>query len=533
MRRTVLIGWDGATFDILRPYCASGSMPHLSRFMERGLQADLLSVIPPLTPPAWTSCITGQSPARHGIFDFARINLDLPVHTPSEVKYRWATSTDIQCETLWSIANREGVRVASLNFPLMLPPPQIDGYLIPGFVPIRHLRRNIVPNGFYEKIVTLPGFEAKDLVFDLDQERRAIQFLGEGDYEEWIRFHIRREERWLDIFRYLVETDDCPLMAILFDGPDKLQHSCWRFMDPMLSESIQSAEQRKIGELCRRYFEKLDEILGEIIRLSGEDASILIVSDHGFGATTEVFYVNAWLASEGLLAWAPGVELDDKCHMVLAETTRNPASMFDWRRTRACSLSSGSNGIYLNVSPDEYVTFRDCLRERLLKWSDPSTGDPVVRRALTREEAFPGIAPRELRDPRAGDAPDLTVELRDGGFVSVLNSADIVRRREQIAGTHRPKGVMFAAGPAFKKSARISPQSILSITPAILYTLGLPIPSDLEGRVPTEAFEESGLLAAPPELGLPSALPSGEATALAAAEASLITERLKALGYIE
>ncbi len=527
MGKTVLIGWDGATFDVLQPYWEAGIMPFLRDFVGRGVRAELKSVIPPLTPSAWTSCITGQSPARHGIFDFARINRS------DGVKYRWATSGDIQSETLWSMANRHGIQVTSLNFPLMLPPPPIDGHLIPAFVPLRQLRRNIHPRSLYDSILALPGFDPKELVFDLDRERKAIQLLSQDEYEEWILFHIRREERWLDIFRYLVDNSNSDLMAVLFDGPDKLQHACWRFIDPKLVTGVAQGVEQKARDLCQRYFQRLDSILGDIIELVGTDSSIVIVSDHGFGPTSEVFYINAWLAAEGFLEWAPGVLHDDECRMVLPETTQNPAPLFNWSKTRACSMSSGGNGIYINVPEEQYLSFREHLRQRLLSFEDPETGERVITRALTREEAFLGIEPRDAYSAERGEAPDITVELRDGGFVSILNSTQVLRSRKQIMGTHRPNGVFLAAGRGFKRNASIPPLSILDITPALLHALGLSIPADLEGKFPVEAFDEAFLRDVPPRIGPPTMAPEQENNALEAAESALITERLKALGYID
>ena len=71
--RTVLIGLDGATFTVLDPLMARGVMPFLRDFIAQGVRAPLRSVIPALTPPAWTSLVTGKRPGQHGVFDFVRV----------------------------------------------------------------------------------------------------------------------------------------------------------------------------------------------------------------------------------------------------------------------------------------------------------------------------------------------------------------------------------------------------------------------------------------------------------------------------
>ena len=67
MGPTLLIGLDGATFTVLDPYMERGVMPFLAELSARGTRAVLRSIMPPLTPPAWTSLVTGQAPrpARH------------------------------------------------------------------------------------------------------------------------------------------------------------------------------------------------------------------------------------------------------------------------------------------------------------------------------------------------------------------------------------------------------------------------------------------------------------------------------------
>src|SRR5581483_2855198 len=70
--KVLMIGLDGATFSLLDPLIEQGVMPFLSSVLSKAVRADLMSTRHPLTPPAWTTMITGRSPTAHGIYDFMR-----------------------------------------------------------------------------------------------------------------------------------------------------------------------------------------------------------------------------------------------------------------------------------------------------------------------------------------------------------------------------------------------------------------------------------------------------------------------------
>src|SRR3990170_4457322 len=71
-RRVFLLGLDGATFTLLRPWAEEGHLPTFARLMREGAWGPLASTIPPSTPIAWTSMITGVYPGKHGIFGFVK-----------------------------------------------------------------------------------------------------------------------------------------------------------------------------------------------------------------------------------------------------------------------------------------------------------------------------------------------------------------------------------------------------------------------------------------------------------------------------
>jgi predicted AlkP superfamily phosphohydrolase/phosphomutase len=531
----VLIGLDGATFSVLDPLMEQGVMPFLKQLGWMGARAELRSVVPPLTPPAWTSLVTGRSPGHHGVFDFF-------LKEEKSAHIRFATSRDVPCETVWSIANRNECRVTALNYPLMMPPPRLDGHVVAGgWMTPRQLRLGCSPDTLFDSIKTIPGFDPKKVAMDMAQEEKALEGCDRKEYEGWIQMHIEREEQWFGILNHLMSTEPSGLTAVLFDGVDKIQHLCWRFLGPEWERANPEPWEQRVREAVLAYFSRLDRLLAEIETLAGPDATLLITSDHGFGAQTMTFFANAWLESEGLLAWAdsapPGQ--NDAAALGMGQLARH-VTMLDWEKTKAYAATPSSNGIHIvtaekpsdpGVPAAEYESFRKQLIDSLYGLQCPGTGERLVKQIWTREEAFDG--------PFLNRAPDLTLELADGGLVSILGSDAPVKLRDQPSGTHRPLGVFLAKGPGIQGGFRADELSILDVAPTLLHSLGLPIPEDMEGRVVEEIFDPDSLEecpvryvgAAAPKEAVPSKT-SDNIMFDADAEAEM-AKRLRALGYIE
>ncbi len=533
MSRTLLIGLDGATFTILDPLMRSGVMPFLRDFVAGGVRAELLSTPNPLTPPAWTTLMTGRNPGSHGIFDFIRAE-----ERGEEMYFTLYNSRDIRCETIWSIASRSGKRITSLNFPMMSPPPEVSGCVIAGMVSWKHLKRAVHPPDLYEELKRLPGLSYKEMGWDFELEKKILQGVDQKEYEEWIRFHIKRERHWFEIARHLMRTKPADLTAVMFDGVDKIQHICWRFLDPAWTPAAPSAWERTITDLCHQYFRELDSYVAELIGMADPDSRVFMASDHGFGASTQIFRVNAWLHEQGYLTWRDPGLMDEEAKKSWERRLDSNFVILDWENTKAYARTTSSNGIYIRRSPGpgrpgipahEYEPFRRGLIEKLLQIVNPDTGRRVISGALTREEAFPGT--------QSSHAPDLTLVLSDNGFVSIKNITPVVQSRQEVAGTHRPEGIFMAGGPGVKKGDRLPAFAIAGMAPLLLHSLGLEIPADFEERLPQAAFEPSWLRAHPVRLGEKTRSPesphSGRGPAPEESEDPVVLERLKALGYIE
>jgi hypothetical protein len=133
------------------------------------------------------------------------------------------------------------------------------------------------------------------------------------------------------------------------------------------------------------------------------------------------------------------------------------------------------------------------------------------------------------------DAPDLLLVLRDFGFVSIKNKAPVVVQRKEVAGTHHPEGVFFAYGPGIKQGEMLDTLNITDVAATLLYSLGLEIPPDLEGKVPKPVFTEQHLAENPVVIGGGTTFKArtDEQDRISEDEKEKIMTQLRMLGYME
>jgi predicted AlkP superfamily phosphohydrolase/phosphomutase len=482
-----LIGLDGATFDVLEPLFQDGTMPFLASLRDRSACGPLASTPHPISPAAWASAITGQQPGCHGVFDFVRVD-----QGNGRPAYTLVTSADLRCASIFEIASCHGRRVTALNFPCMFPPPPVNGIVVPGYVPWSYLGRAVHPREIFPRLKDDAGLDLRLLAVDWDTERKAIQGLPEDELARWAELHVIREEQWFRMTRFLIEAYPSDLTAIVFDGVDRIQHLCLHLLQPSAGDASWASERARA--MCLRYFRRLDEYLAELVALAGPGAYVLVASDHGAQrAGDRIFYVNVWLEQQGYLRWADGVPTDEAGRLAMDGNTESTV-LFDWAATTAAALTSSSNAITIRrakrpgdpgVPPDQYVTFRDRLAAQLLQATDPETGEQIVERVLSRDEAFQGAA--------CADAPDLTLELRSPGFISVLRAGATVRPRPAPYGTHHPTGIFMLSGPGVRPTRTLSGLSVTDVAPSVLHALGLPIPQDMDGTPALASYEPSHL----------------------------------------
>jgi len=533
MTTTLFIGLDGCTFTVLdemtRDLPGEGlTMPFLASLMKKGVRAKLRSTPNPLTPPAWTSIMTGKGPGEHGVFEFIRAE-----DHGAEVYWTLYDARDVDAEMIWSIASRKDKKIAALNFPLTSPAPEgINGSIVPGFIPAKHLRRNTHPRELFERIKTdVPGFDPKELAWDFDKEKQAMESLSATETAKWVRYHLPREEQWFKVAEYILGSDKPDLMAVMFDGTDKIQHQAWPWLDKDLLPKDPQGHDKEMRDVCLEYFRNLDGYIEKLVTMAGPDTQVFFASDHGFTASNFVLRINTFLGEKGYLVWGK----NDGSEQAVRRDASDFANL-DWSKTTAYCQTPSSNGIVIRVAekpgdagikPEDYESFREKLIADLYTITDPKTGKPVVIDVLKREDWFAGQHMKR--------APDLTLVLSDHGFVSIRNFEPVVAHRPAAIGTHHPDGIFMACGPGIAASGMVDRRLIVDVAPTLLHSLGLPIPADFEGKPADTFFEPEWLAAHPIKKGARTKPPAKKELKeeMDQGEKQQIIEQLQMLGYME
>lgn len=211
----------------------------------------------------------------------------------------------------------------------------------------------------------------------------------------------------------------------------------------------------------------------------------------------------------------------------------------NWEKTKAFSASRTQQGIYINlkgrqpqgiVEPGrEYEAIRELLIAELRMLSDPETGKPMVNEVFRREEVYDG--------PFLTYAPDIMFLLQGGRYQAddILSKEIFEDCSSKMTGTHRMEGVVAVKGRKIKKKWQIKNANMIDLAPTILYSLGMPVPDDMDGKVLIDIFTGDFVAAHSVQYTKApySEIGKGEDAAYSAEEADLMSQKLKDLGYFD
>ncbi len=256
---------------------------------------------------------------------------------------------------------------------------------------------------------------------------------------------------------------------------DQSCHALWRNSDP--KHPAHPADETfadRFGQL----YEEMDAVLGRIRERIPSDATLIVMSDHGFAPYYKKVNLNSWLYQNQYLALVRADEIGQ--HPLFNNVF--------WRRTRA--YAAGINGLYVNlagreskgiVTPGaEYDALIDELSRNLLALRDPETGAQVITTVYRAREIYHG--------DQTANAPDLVIGYNrgyrgsDDSALGTVTAHVIVPNLGKWTGDHCidhrwVPGVLLCNRPV-----AVADPTLLDMPVTILNLFGVQAPAAMKGR---------------------------------------------------
>ena len=288
--RVLVIGVDGLEWSVLRPLLAEGRCPNLADLMRRGSFGKLGTLSRTLSPVVWTTVATGKLPKDHGITDF--LDGSSQVFTSSQRRVR----------ALWNVADQHGLSTNMFGWFITWPAEEVRGLVVsgssssalsdanwkPALVP--SVERQVWPPtreaevmaaaeqaGEREHVLAL----ARDRIYGelpaglLDEEQQLVQ--------QQTLWSIAADETYFQLARRFIRETPADLNLVYFGGTDVVSHRYWRqFRPDGFQWSGDPAADAALAQVIPRYYEWVDAMIGELLAAAGPEATVLVLSDHGF-----------------------------------------------------------------------------------------------------------------------------------------------------------------------------------------------------------------------------------------------------------
>lgn len=296
----------------------------------------------------------------------------------------------------------------------------------------------------------------------------------------------------LNLLNYALKHYDDGLLFFYFSSTDLQAHMFFWDSDEK-HPTRSAAEAQKYMGVVEDLYRRMDTVVGDLVARYADQATIMVLSDHGFCNFRRQFNLNTWLRENGYVGPANcgSLYMDD----------RKYGPRVDWSQTRAYGL--GLNGLYLNlkgresegiVDPSERDALLEEIRAKLLAVRDPENGEPAISAVYRSDEVYTG--------PFKERAPDLIVGYRRGWRCSwltalgtiepeVFSDNDSAWSADHCMATEELPGVLFASRPI-----RHPQPALVDLAPTILAEFSVTPPDTMSGRnvfaAPVVALADAG-----------------------------------------
>ncbi len=324
------------------------------------------------------------------------------------------------------------------------------------------------PAGFATDVAKVIG---RHYTQGLPEETKALthDILSRDEFLE--QTEIVLTER-LKMHDYALDHYEGGVLFFYFGGTDQVAHMFWgaRHTD---HPALTAEEHAKYKNVMADLYERMDAVVAKTIERFPE-ATVMLMSDHGFETFTRQFNLNNWLVENGYAVAARKGRFD-----VLGNVR--------WLRTRAYAL--GINGLYINlvgrerdgiVRPEDKQALMDEITAKLVAYRDPENGRQAVQEVYQADRVYSG--------PNVPLGPDLQIgyarTYRASWATALGGSAEHIvdDNTDAWCGDHciatdLVPGVLFSTRPI-----GLPDPTLEDIAPTILTEFGITVPPQMKGR---------------------------------------------------
>lgn len=454
--RILVLGLDSAgpqlVFDAFKE-----DLPNLMSLAAQGTWGTLESSIPCITVPAWSSMLSSRDPGVLGIYGF-RNRADTSYSAMTA-----ANSASVTVPRIWEYLGQADRDSILLNVPQTYPVQPIRGRLVSDFLTPGLDKAFTYPAVFKQEVLRL----APNYAFDVhdfrtpDKNTLLRKLYDMADAQFAVVKHCMTAESW-DFFMHVDM------------GVDRMHHGFWRYHDPQ--HRLHEPES-PFRHAIRDYYKMVDERIGQLLQLIGDDVIVLVVSDHGVTRMDGGICLNEWLWRNGWLALRTPPQ----------GITRFEDAQVDWSRTRAWGSGGYYGRVFLNVAGREpqgiiplqaYEQVRDELAVALAAIPD-ANDSPLHTRV---------IKPQDVYQQVNNVAPDLMVYFGDLHWRSLGSLGhDSIHTLENDTGpddaNHDTHGIFILYEPGKSGRGRVDGHQLMDIAPTLLHRMGLNVPSAMQGGI--------------------------------------------------
>jgi predicted AlkP superfamily phosphohydrolase/phosphomutase/tetratricopeptide (TPR) repeat protein len=284
-KKVLVIGWDAADWKVINPLLDAGLMPALEGLINKGSMGKLATLDPPLSPILWTSIATGKTADKHGILNFVEPN-------PGTSELRPVSVTSRKIKAIWNILTQEGFKTHLVGWWPSHPAEPINGVCVsnmfqkqpksnddPWPVPPGSIHPKELESTLAEFRVRLDEITAAMLLPFVPEAAKVDQ--KKDNYLHSIAHHLAEASTLHATSTWILENKDWDFMGIYFDTIDHFCHGFMKFHPPRM-EGVPEEYYTLYNDVVNSAYRFQDMMLERTLQLAGDDATVIILSDHGF-----------------------------------------------------------------------------------------------------------------------------------------------------------------------------------------------------------------------------------------------------------